>query len=92
MPIGPLTMFAIYIVCWWVVLFAILPLGMNQGARDRPTGGADWGAPEVPNLKRKFITTTWVSALVWAVIMGVLYTGVLTLPELAPDAYSSTPR
>ena len=92
MPIGPITMFAVYIVCWWTTLFALLPLGMNQGARDRPTGGAAWGAPETPNMKRKLITTTWVSALVWLVIMAVLYTGVLTLPELAPDAYSSTPR
>ena len=25
MPIGPITMFAIYLVCWWTVLFAVLP-------------------------------------------------------------------
>ena len=24
MPIGPFTIVAIYIVCWWVVLFAVL--------------------------------------------------------------------
>ena len=30
MPIGPVTMFAIYVVVWWVVLFAILPLGTSR--------------------------------------------------------------
>ena len=44
------------------VLFAVLPLGMTQEDRERPTDGAQWGAPVNPNLKKKFITTTWVSA------------------------------
>lgn len=87
MPIGPITMFAIYIVCWWMVLFIVLPLGMSQTGRDRPTGGADWGAPAEPNLKRKFITTTWVSVIVWLVVMAIIFTGILQLPALpgGPD-------
>ena len=64
MPIGPVTMLAIYIVCWWVVLFAILPLGMSQGAQERPDDGGQWGAPLQPNLKRKFFTTSWVAVTV----------------------------
>ena len=86
MPIGPVTMLAIYIVCWWTVLFAVLPLGMSQGAQDRPTDGAQWGAPAQPNLKRKFLTTTWVSALVWLLIMVLVYIGWMPLPELTPPA------
>ena len=86
MPIGPVTMLAIYIVCWWVVLFAILPLGMTQGAQERPTDGAQWGAPAQPNLKRKFITTSWVSLIVWAVVMVLIFIGWMPLPDLAPPA------
>ena len=86
MPIGPVTMLAIYIVCWWVVLFAILPLGMSQGAQERPTDGAQWGAPVKPDLKRKFITTSWVSLIVWAVVMVLIFTGWMPLPNLAPPA------
>ena len=52
MPIGPVTMFAIYIVVWWVVLFAILPLGTSSETHEPPTDGRQWGAPETPNLKR----------------------------------------
>lgn len=80
--VGPFTAVAIFLVCWWVVLFAVLPLGMSQGPRERQTDGADWGAPENPNLKKKFITTTWIAAIAWAVIMVVIVTGVLPLPAL----------
>ena len=84
MPIGPVTMLAIYIVCWWVVLFAVLPLGMTQGAQERPTDGAQWGAPANPQLKRKFLTTSWVALIVWLVVMVLVYIGWMPLPDLAP--------
>lgn len=86
MPIGVVTMLAVYIVCWWVVLFAILPLGMNQRDQERPTDGAQWGAPAQPDLKKKFITTTWVSALVWLLVMFLVWIGWMPLPELTPPA------
>lgn len=82
MPIGPFTMVAIYVICWWTVLFAVLPLGMNQGDQLEHEDGGQWGAPRDPNLKRKFITTTWVSAIVWAVVMLVIWTGIMPLPGL----------
>ena len=78
---GPLTLAAIYIIIWWVVLFTILPIGMNQGAQGRPTDGGDWGAPARPDLKRKFITTTWVAAIVWLVLVLALQYQLIPLPE-----------
>ncbi|WP_339914476.1 DUF1467 family protein [uncultured Brevundimonas sp.] len=86
MPIGPVTMLAIFLVVWWVVLFAILPLGTSREVHTPPTDGAQWGAPDTPNLKRKFLTTTWVSLLVWAVIIGLVWVGWMPLPDLAPPA------
>ena len=88
MPVGLFTTVAIYIVCWWVVLFTILPLGMSQGDKPRPTDGSDWGAPEHPNLKRKFLTTTWVSAIVWALVMLAIAVGWMPIPDLAPPSGS----
>jgi len=84
MPVSPFTIVAIFITVWWTVLFTILPIGMSQRDQERPTDGAQWGAPANPNLKKKFITTTWVSALVWAFIMLIIFTGWLPLPNLAP--------
>jgi predicted secreted protein len=84
MPIGPFTIIAIYIVCWWVVLFTVLPLGASKEHLERPTDGGQWGAPDKPDLKRKFITTTWVAALVWLLVMGLVWIGWMPLPDLAP--------
>lgn len=82
MPIGPFTIVAIYFVCWWTVLFAVLPLGMNQEGQEKPTDGAQWGAPANPNLKKKFITTSWVSAIVWVFILVLIWTGWMPLPNI----------
>jgi len=60
--------FAIYAILWWVVLFSILPLGVISHAEAgvKAPGGGDPASPVNPNLKRKFITTTWVSAAIFA--------------------------
>ena len=84
MPIGPITMFAVYIVVWWVVLFTVLPLGTSSETHEPPTDGSQWGAPKTPNLKRKFITTTWVSFLLWLFVMWLVFIGWMPLPDLAP--------
>ncbi|HTI66811.1 MAG TPA: DUF1467 family protein [Caulobacteraceae bacterium] len=72
-----------YLVVWWTVLFAILPLGVrshHEEGIDVP-GGGEPASPVNPNLKKKFITTTWVSGLVLAVIWVVLHFHLITLPE-----------
>ena len=70
---GPFTLGAIYLTIWWTVLFAILPLGVQSHAEAGvdPQGG-DPGAPVNPNLKKKFITTTWVSAIVFGILWLVV--------------------
>jgi predicted secreted protein len=84
MPIGPITMVAIYFVCWWTVLFAVLPLGTSSERHEPPTDGAQWGAPDKPNLKRKFLTTSWVAAVLWLLVMALVWFGWMPLPDLAP--------
>jgi predicted secreted protein len=65
---------AIYLVIWWVTLFAILPLGTTTRAEaGLPNDGTDPGAPIDPKLKKKFITTTWVSAVVFLVLWFVVH-------------------
>ena len=72
MQLGVVTLAAIYVVVWWVVLFAVLPLGArshHEAGIDLKDGG-DPGAPVAHNLKRKAVTTTWVAALVWLVVVA----------------------
>lgn len=53
----------VYIVIWWTVLFAVLPLGVRRV--DKPGRGEDHGAPERPEILRKAIITTLVAAVLW---------------------------
>jgi len=78
------TSIAVYLVIWWTALFAILPLGNRTyaGMGEPVPGGGDPGAPVNPNLKRKFFTTTWVAAIVFAVFWLVVRFGLIDLPSL----------
>lgn len=85
---GPITGIAIFLTIWWTVLFAVLPLGTRSHAEmgiDLKDGG-DPGAPVNPNLKRKFLTTTWVSAVVFVILWLIIRFGLITLPEI-PASY-----
>ena len=53
----------VYLVIWWTVLFAILPLGVRRV--ENPVVGQDAGAPEHPQILRKAIITTAVAATLW---------------------------
>ena len=75
---------AIYLTLWWTVLFAVLPLGSKTYAESgiEVTDGGDPGAPGNPNLKKKFITTTWVGAVAWLILFAVIKPGVVSLPTM----------
>jgi predicted secreted protein len=58
---------AIYFVLWWIVLFAVLPWGVeSQEEAGDISPGSDPGAPARPLLLRKAIATTLVSAAIMA--------------------------
>jgi predicted secreted protein len=75
---------AIYLVIWWTTLFAVLPLGVRSHAEEGKAvpGGGDPASPVNPNLKRKFITTSWVSAILFAILWTVLRFHLVGLPNL----------
>lgn len=56
---------AIFLLIWFVVLFAVLPWGVKQAIEPKP--GHDPGAPTNPNIWRKALATTVISLLVWGV-------------------------
>ena len=56
----------IYLVVWWIVIFAILPWGIKKEAD--PLLGNDHGAPQHPHLGLKIIATTLISFIVWGLI------------------------
>jgi predicted secreted protein len=77
-----LTYISIYLVVWWTVLFAVLPIGVtsHHEAGLNLGDGGDPGAPVDPKLKRKFLTTTWVSAIIFAIFWVLFHFHVIRLP------------
>ena len=71
----------VYIILWWLVLFAVLPWGVHRhgeaGVPDRAgprRGEAGWdpGAPSNPNLWRKALWTTVIAAVLWCGVYAVI--------------------
>ena len=60
---------AIFLLIWFVILFAVLPWGVQPSAEPEP--GHDPGAPANPQLGRKAIATTVISLLLWGVYFYV---------------------
>jgi predicted secreted protein len=77
------TCIAAYLTIWWTVLFAVLPLGVRSHHEEgMPVpGGGDPSSPVNPNLRRKFITTTWVAAVLFACLWLTLHFHLVTLPN-----------
>ena len=75
---------SVYLVIWWVVLFTILPLGVksHHEAGVEVPGGGDPASPVDPKLKQKFLTTTWVSAIVFAIGYAVYALHIIHLPDI----------
>ena len=81
---------AVYLTIWWMVFLTILPIGVISHAEAGidPGDGTDPASPVDPKLKRKFITTTWVSFIVFAILWLVIFFHLITLPTLAMGSYS----
>jgi predicted secreted protein len=78
------TAVAIFFLIWWVVLFAVLPLGIrSQREAGEIAPGTDPGAPAIPNLGRKLLWTTLVSALIFAACYVVYVNHLVTLQGLS---------
>ena len=74
LPLPIPTAIAIFITIWWVVLFAILPLGVKSQHEDVEGRllGTDPGAPVAPRLLAKAGATTLVAAVVFAGLMAYI--------------------
>lgn len=79
-----LTLIAIYFLVWWVVFFAMLPLGVKSQheAQTEFEPGTDPGAPHRPLLWWKLAATTVVAAVLLAIFYAVWNAGWLSLDRL----------
>lgn len=54
----------VFVIIWWVVIFAVLPWGARPPEQAEP--GHATSAPQRPMLWRKVIATTVISCILWA--------------------------
>ena len=67
---GIMTAFFIYLLIWWVMLFTVLPLGIER--HEEAGKGFDAGAPKKPDLKKKLLLNTMISAVILAAIEALI--------------------
>ncbi len=75
---------AIYLIIWWMVLFAMLPIGVRTQAEEGR--GRRRGPPKarrtVPQLLAKIVATTVVASVVFAVVYLIVAHHLITLDDI----------
>ncbi|MEM9705193.1 MAG: DUF1467 family protein [Pseudomonadota bacterium] len=64
----------IFIILWWVVFLALLPMGVTARWESEDDGvrGAEPGAPVDPQLKRKAIRATAIASILTIIVSAII--------------------
>ena len=65
--LDPLLNLAIFIIWWWVALFAMLPVGVRRVEEGDVAQGHDSGAPQRPLIVKKALWAAGAALILWAV-------------------------
>lgn len=63
-----------YLIIWWTLLFTVLPFALKRDEQ---------GRPDDPKLKQKFLITTGISFVVWAVVYGLVQSDLISFYDMA---------
>lgn len=75
----------VYLLIWWVVLFAVLPWGVrSQEEAGEVAAGTERGAPAVPRVWLKLAVTSAIAAVLFALVAGLILSGVFSFAVEAP--------
>jgi predicted secreted protein len=61
----------LYVLIWWIALFAVLPIGTRSIAEPDEISGVR-GAPAKPRLWMKVGLTTLVACVVWLAVFALI--------------------
>lgn len=70
---------AVYIVIWWLVIFMVLPWGVQPVEQSDIEKGHAASAPLRPRMARKALVTTVISAVVWLIVYVIMESGAISL-------------
>ena len=70
---------AVYIVIWWLVIFMVLPWGVQPIEEGDVEKGHAASAPLRPRMLRKMAVTTAIAAVLWLIAYAIIESGVISL-------------
>ena len=83
----------LFAVIWFLTLFVVLPLRLQtQGDLGKVEPGTHAGSPENPQMKKRFLVTTLVALLLWAIIAGSIIGGIFSIRDFDWFNRMSTPE
>ncbi|SNR79408.1 DUF1467 family protein [Puniceibacterium sediminis] len=73
----------LFAVLWFLTFLVVIPIRLQtQGDVGKVVPGTHAGSPEVHNLKKKAWITTGITAVLWAIIAGIILSGMITIRDL----------
>lgn len=73
----------LFAVIWFMLFLIIIPIRLQtQGDLGEVVPGTHAGSPEHHHLKKKAWITTGLSAVLWAIIAGIILSGAITLRDI----------
>jgi predicted secreted protein len=80
---SPVLAVALYFVIWWLVLFAVLPIGVkSQYEAGEVVPGSEGGAPHAPMLLRKAVITTLIAGVVFGIVHLFVVERIVSLDQI----------
>lgn len=73
----------VFVCAWWVSLFTVLPLWVKRDESGPEVSGP--GAPERPFLKKKFLITTVIAAVITLCFYGAIEMNLFSFADVARD-------
>lgn len=81
---SPFSIFVVFLLIWWLTLFAVLPMGVRGQAEEGDVvRGSEPGAPVDSQIKRKLKITTAVATVIWLAVCAVIWSGVVSWDMIA---------
>jgi predicted secreted protein len=80
---GVVTGIVLYAIIWFMTLFIVLQIGVtSQSDAGSRVDGTHGSAPVNPQLKKRFLITSGVAAVIWALIASVILSGAITIEDV----------
>lgn len=78
----------LYVTIWFLTMFIVLPIMLRTQAEDGDVvPGTHQGAPSDFRLGRTMLMTTLFATPIWAVIAGIIISGIVTVDMLDWNNY-----